>query len=55
MEIGDLIGRCIKIIRIARKPTDSEFTKVAKITAVGIVLIGVIGIIVSLIFTPLGG
>ncbi len=55
MNIMDLITRCIRIIQIARKPTEEELGKVAKITAIGIVLIGLLGIIISLIFAPLGG
>jgi protein translocase SEC61 complex gamma subunit len=55
MNAIDLITRCIRIIQIARKPTEAELGKVAKITALGIVVIGAIGIIISLIFAPLGG
>lgn len=55
MDIKELVGRSIRIIHISRKPTDEEFSKVAKVTAVGIVIIGVLGIIISLIFAPLGG
>ncbi|MDO8553688.1 MAG: protein translocase SEC61 complex subunit gamma [Candidatus Micrarchaeota archaeon] len=55
MNILELISRCIRIILIARKPTEQELGKVAKITAIGIVVIGLLGIIISLIFAPLGG
>ncbi|MBI5046775.1 protein translocase SEC61 complex subunit gamma [Candidatus Micrarchaeota archaeon] len=46
----ELIKRCIRIIYISRKPTGEEYSKVARVTAIGIVVLGVIGFIVSLIF-----
>jgi protein translocase SEC61 complex gamma subunit len=36
-------------MHISRKPTNSEFEKVAKVTALGMVLFGVIGLVVSMI------
>ena len=53
MDISDLIRRCIRIFYISRKPTNEEFKKVAKVTAMGMVLIGAIGLIISLLFAPL--
>lgn len=55
MDVKELLTRCIRILHIARKPTEQELSKVAKITAAGIIVIGVIGIIVSFIFSPIGG
>ena len=51
MDVMDLIRRCIRIMHIARKPTDAEFAKVAKVTALGIVAFGVIGLIISLLLS----
>ncbi len=51
MDIRDLIRRCIRILYISRKPTDEEFNEVLKITAVGMVAIGTIGLIISVLFT----
>jgi len=50
LEIAELIKRCIRIIYISRKPTNEEFSKVAKVTGVGMILFGIIGLIISLIF-----
>jgi protein translocase SEC61 complex gamma subunit len=36
-------------MHISRKPTNSEFEKVAKVTALGMALFGVIGMIMSVI------
>jgi len=51
MDVSELIKRCIRIIHISRKPTAEEYEKVAKVTALGMVVIGVIGIISSIIFS----
>ncbi len=40
----------IRIIKIARKPTKEEFTRIAKITGAGIVIIGLIGFIVQAVY-----
>jgi protein translocase SEC61 complex gamma subunit len=50
LELNELIKRCIRIFHIARKPTTREFWKVAKVSAAGMVLFGVIGLVVSLVF-----
>ena len=50
MEIAELIKRCIRIFYIARKPTGSEYSKVAKVTALGMFLLGFIGFIISIVF-----
>ncbi len=50
MDLGDLIKRCVRIFYISRKPTDDEFKEVAKVTAIGMVVIGVIGMIISSLF-----
>ena len=51
METMELIRRCIRILHIARKPTGAEFDKVAKVTAVGMVAFGVIGLILSVVLS----
>ncbi len=51
MDMKETIQKCIRILTISRKPTSDEFAKVAKITALGMVGIGLIGILVSFILT----
>lgn len=51
MDIADLVRRCIRITHISRKPTPEEYSKVAKVTALGIIVIGAAGLIVSVIFS----
>ena len=47
MEIADLLRRCVRILHIMRKPTNAEFSKVAKVTALGMLLFGLVGFIIS--------
>ncbi len=49
MEINEFIKRSIRILHIARKPNKEEFSKVAKITALGMFLLGIVGFIFSII------
>ena len=51
MEIKETIKRCVRILYISRKPTDEEFLKVARVTAMGIVVIGAIGLVISLVLS----
>jgi len=49
MNLGELIKRSKRILIISRKPSSEEFAKVAKVTAFGAILIGVIGMLVSVV------
>ncbi len=50
MEFKELVKRCIRVVHISRKPTNLEFSKVARITGLGMFLFGLIGFIISIIF-----
>lgn len=47
MDNRELIKRCIRIFYISRKPTSVEFSQVARVTALGMVLFGLVGFIIS--------
>lgn len=49
LDINELVKRCIRIIYISRKPTPAEYYKVAKVTAVGMLIFGLAGFIISAI------
>jgi len=49
MNIGELFNRSIRIFHISKKPTPSEFWEVAKITSLGMIVIGVIGVVLSFV------
>jgi len=50
LEISELISRCIRIIYISRKPTGIEYSEVARVTALGMLLFGITGFVVAFIF-----
>ncbi len=43
------LSNCKRVLRIARKPDKSEYLQVAKITGIGIMLIGFIGFLIMLV------
>lgn len=42
-------GKYGRVLKMTRKPTNEEFEKTAKITAIGILIIGSIGFVIYLI------
>lgn len=48
--INNFIQRSIRVLRVSYHPTPEEFNMTAKITALGMVGIGFIGYIITLIF-----
>jgi protein transport protein SEC61 subunit gamma and related proteins len=44
-------GKYGRVLRMARKPTQDEFSKVVLITGIGLVAIGALGFIIYLIMT----
>jgi protein translocase SEC61 complex gamma subunit len=49
LDFSELVKRCVRIIYISRKPTPDEYSKVAKVTATGMILFGLTGFIISII------
>jgi protein transport protein SEC61 subunit gamma-like protein len=52
--IAQFIRQCRRVLHVSKKPDREEYTNVAKITGLGIILIGVIGFIISIIAQLLG-
>ncbi len=50
LKLNELVRRCVRILHISRKPTNEEFEQVAKVTGLGMVVFGVIGLIISVVF-----
>ncbi|TEU14145.1 MAG: protein translocase SEC61 complex subunit gamma [Hadesarchaea archaeon] len=48
------LSNCKRVLRIARKPGKDEYLQVAKITGLGITLIGFIGFLILLVGVFLG-
>ncbi|EKF85182.1 protein translocase SEC61 complex subunit gamma [Methanobacterium formicicum] len=43
------IKQCQRVLKVSKKPDREEYINVAKVTGIGIILIGVIGFIISII------
>jgi protein transport protein SEC61 subunit gamma-like protein len=48
------LSNCKRVLRIARKPDKSEYLQVAKITGLGVLLVGFIGFLIMLVGVFLG-
>ena len=44
-------GKYGRVLKMARKPDEEEFTKVVQITGIGMILIGALGFLIYLIWT----
>ena len=44
-------GRYGRVLKMARKPTDEEYSKTSKITGLGVLLIGGLGFVIFLLAT----
>jgi protein transport protein SEC61 subunit gamma-like protein len=49
-KIDNAIKETRRILRLTRKPRGTEFNETAKITGLGMVLIGILGFIIFIIF-----
>ena len=45
----DFIKLCQRVLHVSRKPGREEFFNVAKITGLGVIIIGAIGFVISII------
>ncbi len=50
----DFIKQCKRVIRVSKKPDGEEYFDFVKVTAIGILIIGVIGFIIVIIGQLLG-
>jgi len=53
--MGEFIQNCKRMFQVARKPDRDEYLQVAKITGLGIIWIGILGYIIMLIASMVGG
>ncbi len=48
--ISEFFRKYIRVLKLARRPTKQEFWKISAVAAIGILLIGIIGFIIYLLF-----
>lgn len=53
--IREFLHQAKRVLQVANKPDMDEYLNVAKITGLGIILIGVIGFVITLVSSLLGG
>lgn len=51
---SQFIKQCRRVLHVSKKPEREEYKNVAKITGIGVIIIGIIGFIISLIAQLLG-
>ncbi len=49
------LKQCQRVLHVSKKPDRTEFINVAKITGIGIIIIGVIGFIINISASIFGG
>ncbi len=54
MDMKRFINQCKRVLKIATKPTKTEYLTEVKIVSIGILLIGTIGFLIFLLFNLLG-
>lgn len=47
--VASFIKQCQRVLKVSRKPGREEYVNVAKVTGLGIIIIGVIGFVISII------
>lgn len=47
--IGSFIKQCERVLKISRKPDNIEYKTVAKVTGIGVIAIGVVGFIITIV------
>ncbi|AEG17438.1 Preprotein translocase subunit secE [Methanobacterium paludis] len=52
--IVNFLKLCERVLHVSRKPGRSEFINVAKVTGIGIIIIGAVGFVVSIIAQLVG-
>ncbi|MCQ2737829.1 MAG: protein translocase SEC61 complex subunit gamma [archaeon] len=51
---NDFVKQCKRVLKVAKKPDRKEFFDFSKVTALGIVIIGIIGFVITLFCQIIG-
>lgn len=49
------LHQCKRVLQVARKPRGDEYMTIAKITGIGMVIIGIVGFLITLVAELLKG
>ncbi len=45
----DFISKCIRVLKITKKPSNKEYKLTARVVALGVIVIGAMGFLINLI------
>ncbi len=48
-DIRDFISKCIRVLKITKKPSKKEYKLTARVVALGVIIIGSVGFAISLL------
>lgn len=48
-KLKSFFSECIRVLKITKKPTGPEYKSIVKVTAIGILIIGLLGFLVTMI------
>ena len=49
------IKECARVLKVTKKPTSTEFKTIVKVSGIGILLIGLIGFVIQLLYRLITG
>jgi protein transport protein SEC61 subunit gamma-like protein len=47
--IREFLGQCKRVWQVTRKPDKEEIKLISKVSAIGIIIIGIVGFVISLV------
>jgi len=50
-DIKGFINQSVRVLNVASRPRQKEFEKIVKVTAAGVIVVGVIGVVLSFILS----
>lgn len=54
MALKEKLNDYFRVLKVAKRPTWKEYMQIAKLTGLGILVMGAIGLAITLVFTVLG-
>ena len=49
LRLKSFINECVRVLKVTRKPDTAEFKTIVKISGLGILLIGLIGFLITMV------
>jgi protein transport protein SEC61 subunit gamma-like protein len=47
----EFVQRCMRILQIAKRPTKKEYDEIIRITGIGMIFVGMVGMAMYVVFT----